>query len=57
MTFRDILGRPIVYSERRPVIFLTHVNNVHWNLLRVEHDPVPELQLFEPMGKPPRRQG
>lgn len=57
MVFKDILGRPIVYSEKRPVIFLTHVNNVHWNLLRVEHDPVPELQLFEPMGKPPRRQG
>ncbi|CAM9294141.1 unnamed protein product [Ectocarpus sp. 12 AP-2014] len=57
MVFKDVLGRPIVYSEKRPVIFLTHVNNVHWNLLRVEHDPVPELQLFEPMGKPPRRQG
>ncbi|CAN0039416.1 unnamed protein product [Scytosiphon promiscuus] len=57
MVFKDILGRPIVYSEKRPVIFLTHVNNVHWNLLRVEHTPVPELQLFEPMGKPPRRQG
>ncbi|CAM9131639.1 unnamed protein product [Pylaiella littoralis] len=57
MVFKDILGRPVVYSEKRPVIFLTHVNNVHWNLLRVEHNPVPELQLFEPMGKPPRRQG
>eukprot|EP00903_Cladosiphon_okamuranus_P014510 g13459.t1 len=57
MVFKDILGRPIVYAEKRPVIFVTHVNNVHWNLLRVEHDPVPELQLFEPMGKPPRRQG
>lgn len=53
----DILRRPIVYSERRPVIFLTHVNNVHWNLLRVEHTPVPELQLFEPLGKPPPRRG
>lgn len=57
MRFKDVLGHPIVYSEKRPVIFLTNVNNVHWNLLRVEHDPVPELQLFEPMGKPPRRQG
>lgn len=55
--YKDILGRPIVYSERRSVVFLTHVNNVHWNLLRVEHAPVPELQLFEPMGKPPPRRG
>ncbi|CAM9716816.1 unnamed protein product [Sphacelaria rigidula] len=53
--YRDILGRPVVYSERKSIVFLTHVNNVHWNLLRVEHEPVPELQLFEPMGKPPPR--
>lgn len=55
MVFRDILGRPIIYSEKRSVVFFTHVNNIHWNLLRVEHEPVPELQLFEPMGRPPRR--
>ena len=57
MVFQDILGRPVVYSEKKPMIFFTHVSNVHWNLLRVEHEPVPELQLFEPMGKPPRRTG
>lgn len=56
-TFHDILGRPIVSSEKKPVVFFTHLNNNHWNLLRVVHDPEPELQLFEPMGKPPRRTG
>ncbi|CAN0129156.1 unnamed protein product, partial [Discosporangium mesarthrocarpum] len=56
LELRDIRGRKIDYSERRPVIFLANIQNLHWNLLRVEHHPVPELQLFEPMGKPARRQ-
>lgn len=56
-SFHDILGRPIVSSQTKPMVFFTHLNNNHWNLLRVVHDPEPELQLFEPMGKPPRRTG
>lgn len=56
-SLHDILGRPIVSSQTKPVVFFTHLNNNHWNLLRVVHDPEPELQLFEPMGKPPRRTG
>ncbi|CAM9743525.1 unnamed protein product, partial [Choristocarpus tenellus] len=56
LELRDILGRKIIYRERRPIIFLANIQNLHWNLLRVEHVPVPELQLFEPMGKPARRQ-
>jgi hypothetical protein len=52
----DILGRSIDYSQKKPVIFLANINNLHWNLLRVCYNPVPELQLFEPMGKPAKRQ-
>jgi hypothetical protein len=51
----DILGQTIDYSARKPIIFLANVKNLHWNLLRVQHSPVPELQLFEPLGKPAKR--
>jgi hypothetical protein len=51
----DILGRVIDYRRQRPVIFLAHIANMHWNLIRVQHWPIKELQLFEPMGKPPAR--
>ncbi|KAG5180341.1 hypothetical protein JKP88DRAFT_223383 [Tribonema minus] len=51
----DILGQTIDYAARKPIIFLANVKNLHWNLLRVQHFPVPELQLFEPLGKPAKR--
>jgi len=51
----DILGRPINYELEKPVVFLANVANMHWNLLRVQHWPLKELQLFEPLGKPPQR--
>lgn len=52
----DILGRVIDYRRQKPVIFLANIANMHWNLIRVQHWPIKELQLFEPMGKPPARQ-
>ena len=52
----DILGRVIDYTRQKPVIFLANIANMHWNLIRVQHWPIKELQLFEPMGKPPARQ-
>jgi hypothetical protein len=36
---------------------VAHVAGMHWNLLRVQHWPTKELQLFEPMGKPASRHG
>jgi len=51
----DILGRVIDYSQQRPVVFLANIANMHWNLLRVQHWPLKELQLFEPLGKPANR--
>ncbi|CAN0063101.1 unnamed protein product, partial [Phaeothamnion confervicola] len=53
---RDILGRPVDYAEGKPFV-LPFIQNNHWQLLRVQLDPVPELQLFEPMGKPAKRGG
>lgn len=46
----DVLGNCIDYTKRRPVVFFTHVRNIHWNLVRIQHTPCRELQLFEPMG-------
>ncbi|CAM9367762.1 unnamed protein product, partial [Chrysoparadoxa australica] len=51
----DILGRTIDLSMKKPIIFMANIQNLHWNLLRVQHYPVPELQLFEPMGHPKKR--
>ncbi len=48
--------RLIDYESKYPVIFLANILNHHWNLIRVSHSPLPELQLFEPMGKPAKRQ-
>jgi hypothetical protein len=36
---------------------LKHSNNIHWNLIRIVRGPVPELHMFEPMGKPTNRHG
>lgn len=46
----DILGNRIDYHGYKPVVFIANIANVHWNLLRVQHWPLQELQLFEPMG-------
>ena len=51
----DILGRRIDYAAKRPILFLANIQNLHWNLLRVRHTPVPELELYEPLGKPAKR--
>jgi len=53
----DILGRKLKYDSRRPIVLLCNSGNIHWTLIRVMFRPKPELQLFEPMGKPPNRTG
>ena len=52
----DITGRRVDYSDpTKSVVFVCNSNNIHWNLIRVVRSPEPELQLFEPMGKPRSR--
>jgi hypothetical protein len=53
----DILGKPVNYDCEWPksIVFAVNIKNRHWNLLRVQHWPHRELQLFEPMGKPASR--
>jgi len=53
----DILGNRIDYKNPKSIIFFANIQNMHWNLVRVEHNPFPEVQLFEPLGKPVRRGG
>lgn len=53
----DIVGKKIDYNIPKPVIFFANIANMHWNVLRVQHWPLKELQLFEPMGKPASRHG
>mmetsp|Transcript_21070 Transcript_21070/g.30435 ORF Transcript_21070/g.30435 Transcript_21070/m.30435 type:complete len:317 (-) Transcript_21070:163-1113(-) len=53
----DILGHRLTYDGRRPIVLLCNNGNIHWTLIRVLFLPVPELQLYEPMGKPPNRTG
>jgi hypothetical protein len=49
----DILGKPFDFNDTETnMVFLLNNNKIHWNLLRVTHKPVPELQLFEPLGLP-----
>ncbi len=48
--------RLVDYESKRPIIFLANILNHYWNLIRVSHSPHPELQIFEPMGKPAKRQ-
>jgi hypothetical protein len=49
----DICGRPIdIPSDKRSIIFFHNVQNIHWNLIHIKFHPIPELQLFEPIGKP-----
>lgn len=53
----DLVGKKIDYNIPKPVIFFANIANMHWNVLRVQHWPLKELQLFEPMGKPASRNG
>ena len=53
----DILGRKLTYNRKRPIVLLCNSGNIHWTLVRVNFTPTPELQLFEPMGKPANRTG
>ncbi len=48
--------RLVDYDSKHPIIFLSNILNHHWNLVRVSHSPLLELQIFEPMGKPAKRQ-
>jgi hypothetical protein len=52
---RCIRGNLLNYSDTSPIIFLFNANGIHWNLIRVVRRGRPELQLFEPMGKPSSR--
>jgi hypothetical protein len=54
----DISGKKVDYSNpKTPIVFVCNSNKIHWNLIRVIRYPKPELQLFEPMGKPENRHG
>lgn len=49
----DISGRRLTYDDPTvPFVIVLNSANIHWNLLRVIRSPKPELQLYEPMGKP-----
>lgn len=54
----DIIGNKVNYKDtRKSIVFICNAQNIHWNLIRVVRYPEPELQLFEPMGKPSNRHG
>ncbi|CAM9139888.1 unnamed protein product [Ectocarpus fasciculatus] len=48
----DILGRKLRYDSKRPMLLLYNAKNIHWILIKIQMDPEPQLQLFEPMGQP-----
>ena len=48
----DILGRKLRYDSKRPMLLLYNAKNIHWILIKIQLDPQPQLQLFEPMGQP-----
>ncbi|OWZ19715.1 Ubiquitin-1-specific protease [Phytophthora megakarya] len=54
---RDVLGRVVDYDSEMPLVFIVNVDRIHWNLFRVQLEPTPLLQLFEPMGKLASRSG
>lgn len=54
----DIAGKRVDYANpHTPIVFVCNSKSIHWNLIRVIRHPRPELQLFEPMGKPENRHG
>jgi|EP00945_MAST-04E_sp_MAST-4E-sp1_P005894 hypothetical protein len=54
MELTDVLGNTVDPTAAREMIFTFNVMNRHWNVVRLILSPQPELQLFEPMGKPSR---
>lgn len=54
---RDVLGHAVDYGSNRPLVFIVNVGGIHWNLFRVQLEPTPRLQLFEPMGRLASRTG
>jgi len=54
---RDVLGRAVDYESEQPLVFIVNVDRIHWNLFRVQLEPTPRLQLFEPMGRLASRSG
>ncbi|RLN91573.1 hypothetical protein BBJ28_00013051 [Nothophytophthora sp. Chile5] len=54
---RDVLGRVVDYDSDTPLVFIVNVGQIHWNLFRVQLQPTPRLQLFEPMGRLASRTG
>ncbi|CAH0475532.1 unnamed protein product [Peronospora belbahrii] len=53
----DVLGRVVDYESEAPLVFIVNVDRIHWNLFRVQLQPTPELQLFEPTGRLALRSG
>lgn len=54
----DITGSKInIADTTRPLVMILNAAKIHWNMIRVVRSPVPELQLFEPMGMPKNRHG
>jgi len=51
----DIIGRKVDFKSKRPVVFICNSQNIHWNMIRIIFTPTPQVQLFEPMGKPSAR--
>ncbi|CEG39697.1 ubiquitin-1-specific protease [Plasmopara halstedii] len=54
---RDVLGCIVNYNRQKPLIFIVNVDQIHWNLFRLQLNPIPKLQLFEPMGRLASRSG
>ncbi len=51
----DVLGNVVDTQQASCIIFCFNVLNRHWNVVQIVLKPNPELQLFEPMGKPNRK--
>ena len=51
----DVLGNVVDTQQASRIIFCFNVLNRHWNVVQIVLRPKPELQLFEPMGKPNRK--
>ena len=55
MKLTDVLGNSVDTRQASRIIFCYNILNLHWNVVQIVLRPTPELQLFEPMGKPNRR--
>lgn len=54
---RDVLGCVVDYDRQKPLVFIVNVDQIHWNMFRLQLSPKPKLQLFEPMGRLASRSG